>query len=158
MDELKKLNAADLSTASQGERHIQVTEKNWMAVLNLLDRLSMQQLELRAALNQLLTRQEAQKQLDLIHEDTELFAEQAGKLSERFASSATELTTNAKASIGRLEHTTTASVQDLTQKANAGISELIQTAKRCLVTVGVVTASAAVLLMLLFAWGILRRG
>lgn len=51
MDELKKLNAADLSTASQGERQIQVSEKNWMAVLNLLDRLSMQQLELRAALN-----------------------------------------------------------------------------------------------------------
>ena len=111
LEELKRLNAGDLSAARQGERYIQVTEKNWTAVLKLLERVSAQQISLQAAFDLLLTREEAQAQLDDLYTEAEMFAQQAGSLSERFASSAERLTERTQTSISKLEDAF-ASVQD----------------------------------------------
>ena len=103
LEELKRLNAGDLSTARQGERYIQVTERNWTAVLKLLERVSTQQLSLQAAFDLLLTREEAQAQLDDLYTEAAMFAQQAGSLSESFASSAERLAERTQTSISKLE-------------------------------------------------------
>ena len=156
LEELKRLNAGDLSTARQGERYIQVTERNWTAVLKLLERVSIQQLSLQAAFDLLLTREEAQAQLDELYTEVELFAQQAGSLSERFASSAERLTERTQTSISKLEDSGRRSMKDLIREADGRISELAKVSRRCLLMQGVVavalTVLATVLLTLAVLW------
>ena len=156
LEELKRLNAGDLSTARQGERYIQVTERNWAAVLKLLERVSTQQLSLQAAFDLLLTREEAQAQLDELYTEAELFAQQAGNLSERFASSAESLTERTQTLIGKLEDSARRSMEDLIRDTEGRISKLMKVSKRCLVTQGVaamvLTVLATILLTLVVLW------
>ena len=156
LEELKRMNAGDLSAARQGERYIQVTEKNWTAVLKLLERVSTQQLSLQAAFDLLLTREEAQAQLDDLYTEAELFAQQAGSLSERFASSAERLTEKAQTSISKLEDSVKRSTEDLIRETAGRISELAKVSRRCLITQGVaavaLTVLATVLLTLAALW------
>ena len=151
LEELKRLNAGDLSAARQGERYIQVTEKNWTAVLKLLERVSIQQLSLQAAFDLLLTREEAQAQLDDLYTEAELFAQQAGSLSERFASSAERLTEKAQTSISKLEDSVKRSTKDLIRETDGRISELTKVSRRCLLTQGVATVALTVLATVLLA-------
>ena len=136
MEELKKLNAGDLTTARQGERYIQVTEKNWLAVLSLLERISSQQLNLRTAFDLLLSKEEAQEQ-------------QAGRLSESFASGAERRTMNARTSIGTMEDSAKRSLQDMVREANEKIYDLTQESRRLMVTQSVVTVALTVLSIVL---------
>lgn len=156
LEELKRLNAGDLSAARQGERYIQVTERNWTAVLKLLERVSAQQISLQAAFDLLLTREEAQAQLDDLYTEAELFAQQAGSLSERFASSAERLTERSQTSISKLEDSVKRSTEDLIRETDGRISELAKVSRRCLLMQGVVavalTVLATVLLTLAALW------
>ena len=156
LEELKRLNAGDLLAARQGERYIQVTEKNWTAVLKLLERVSAQQLSLQAAFDLLLTREEAQAQLDDLYTEAEIFAQQAGSLSERFASSAERLTERSQTSISKLEDSVKRSTEDLIRETDGRISELAKVSRRCLLMQGVVavalTVLATVLLTLAALW------
>ena len=156
LEELKRLNAGDLSAARQGERYIQVTEKNWTAVLKLLERVSAQQLSLQTAFDLLLTREEAQAQLDDLYTEAELFAQQAGSLSERFASSAERLMERTQTSISKLEDSARRSTEDLIRETDGRISELVKVSRRCLITQGVaavaLTVLATVLLTLAALW------
>ena len=156
LEELKRLNAGDLSAARQGERYIQVTEKNWTAVLKLLERVSTQQLSLQAAFDLLLTREEAQAQLDYLYTEAEMFAQQAGILSERFASSAERLTERTQTSISKLEDSVKRSTEDLIRETDGRISELAKVSRRCLLMQGVAavafTVLATVLLTLAALW------
>ena len=149
LEELKRLNAGDLSTARQGERYIQVTERNWTAVLSLLERVSAQQLSLQASFDLLLTREEAQAQLDDLYTSAELFAQQAGSLSER-------LTERTQTSISKLEDSARRSMEELIREADGRISELANVSRRCLITQGVaavaLTVLATVLLTLAALW------
>ena len=151
LEELKRLNAGDLSAARQGERYIQVTEKNWTAVLKLLERVCAQQLSLQAAFDLLLTREEAQAQLDGLYTEAELFAQQAGSLSERFASSAERLTEKTQTSISKLEDSVKRSTEDLIRETAGRISELAKVSRRCLLTQGVATVALTVLATVLLA-------
>ena len=156
LEELKRMNAGDLLAARQGERYIQVTEKNWTAVLKLLERVSAQQLSLQAAFDLLLTREEAQAQLDDLYTEAKLFAQQAGSLSERFASSAERLTERSQTSISKLEDSVKRSTEDLIRETDGRISELAKVSRRCLLMQGVVavalTVLATVLLTLAALW------
>ena len=156
LEELKRMNAGDLSAARQGERYIQVTEKNWTAVLKLLERVSAQQLSLQAAFDLLLTREEAQSQLDDLYTEAELFAQQAGSLSESFASSAERLAERTQTSISKLEDSARRSTEELIRETAGRISELAKVSRRCLLTQGVVTVAltvlATVLLTLAALW------
>ena len=156
LEELKRMNAGDLSAARQGERYIQVTERNWTAVLKLLERVSIQQLSLQAAFDLLLTREEAQAQLDELYTEAELFAQQAGSLSESFASGAERLTERTQTSISKLEDSVRRSMKDLIREADGRISELVKVSRRCLITQGVaavaLTVLATVLLTLAALW------
>ncbi len=149
LEELKRLNAGDLSVARQGERYIQVTERNWTAVLKLLERVSAQQLSLQAAFELLLTREEAQAQLSDLYTEAELFAQQAGSLSERFASSAEMVTTNARTSIGTMEDSAKRSLENVVRETNRKIYDLTQESCRRLVTQSVVTMALSVLSIVL---------
>ena len=151
LEELKRMNAGDLSTARQGERYIQVTEKNWTAVLKLLERVCAQQLSLQTAFDLLLTREEAQAQLDGLYTEAELFAQQAGSLSESFASSAERLTEKAQTSISKLEDSVKRSTEDLIRETAGRISELAKVSRRCLLTQGVATVAFTVLATVLLA-------
>ena len=153
LEELKRLNAGDLSAARQGERYIQVTERNWTAVLKLLERVSAQQLSLQAAFDHLLTREEAQAQLDDLYTEAELFAQ---RLSESFASSAERLTERTQTSISKLEDSARRSTEELIRETDGRISELAKASRRCLITQGVaavaLTVLATVLLTLAALW------
>ncbi len=149
MEELKKLNAGELSAAWQGERYIQVTERNWTAVLKLLERVSAQQLSLQAAFELLLTGEEAQAQLDDLYTEAEFFVQQAGSLSESFASGAERLTMNARTSIGTMEDSAKHSLQDMVREANEKIYDLTQESRRLMVTQGVVAVALTVLSIVL---------
>ena len=105
LTELKQMNSRDLSAASEGERHITLTDRNWTAVLNLLARLGSQQLDLQTAVALLLTRPDVeellnridsstQTQLQCLNSEVESFAQQAGNLSERFSCAAEKLVSN----------------------------------------------------------------
>ena len=150
LEELKRLNAGDLSAARQGERYIQVTERNWTAVLKLLERVSAQQLSLQAAFELLLTREEAQAQLSDLYTEAELFAQQAGSLSERFASSAERLMERTQTSISKLEDSARRSTEDLIRETDGRISELVKVSRRCLITQGVAAVALTVLATVLF--------
>jgi DNA anti-recombination protein RmuC len=149
MEELKKLNAGDLTTARQGERYIQVTEKNWLAVLSLLERISSQQLNLRTAFDLLLSKEEAQEQLNDLYSEAEEFVQQAGRLSESFASGAERLTMNARTSIGTMEDSAKRSLQDMVRETNEKIYDLTQESRRLMVTQSVVTVALTVLSIVL---------
>lgn len=149
LEELKRMNAGDLSAARQGERYIQVTERNWTAVLKLLERVSTQQLSLQAAFDLLLTREEAQAQLDDLYTEAELFAQQAGSMSESFASSAEMVTTNARTSIGTMEDSAKRSLENVVRETNRKIYDLTQESRRRLVTQSVVTMALSVLSIVL---------
>ena len=149
LEELKRLNAGDLSTARQGERYIQVTERNWTAVLKLLERVCAQQLSLQAAFDLLLTREEAQVQLDGLYTEAELFAQQAGSLSESFASSAERLTERTQTSISKLEDSVRRSTEALIRETDGRISELAKVSQRYLMTKAVVSVSLTVLAIVL---------
>ena len=151
LEELKRLNAGDLSAARHGERYIQVTEKNWTAVLKLLERVSAQQISLQAAFDLLLTREEAQAQLDDLYTEAEIFAQQAGSLSERFASSAERLTERTQTSISKLEDSVKRSTEDLIRETAGKISELAKVSRRCLITQGVAAVALTVLATVLLA-------
>ena len=156
LEELKRMNAGDLLAARQGERYIQVTERNWTVVLKLLERVSAQQLSLQAAFDLLLTREEAQAQLDDLYTEAELFAQQAGSLSESFASSAERLTEKAQTSISKLEDSARRSTEELIRETAGRISELAKASRRCLITQGAaavaLTVLATVLLTLAALW------
>ena len=149
LEELKQMNAGDIATARQGERHIQVTEKNWEAVLRVLERLSTQQLQLQAAFELLLTKKEALTLLHNLHTDAELFAKQAGSMSERFASSAESLTSSAQTSIGKMEESAKWSLEKTLREMNGKIYDLTQESRRRLVTQGVVSVTLTVLAIIL---------
>ena len=149
LEELKRMNAGDLSTARQGERYIQVTERNWAAVLKLLERVSTQQLSLQAAFDLLLTREEAQAQLDDLYTEAELFAQQAGSMSESFASSAERLAERTQTSISKLEDSAKRSLENVVRETNRKIYDLTQESCRRLVTQSVVTMALSVLSIVL---------
>ena len=81
-----------MGEAQQLETSVMVTEKNWSAMLEMQDRLFLQQMQLDTDLKTLLTREDAQTALNEMQESTEKFEKQAGSLNARYSSTCKELT------------------------------------------------------------------
>ena len=168
MDELKALNRRDLSTASEGERHITLTDRNWTAVLNLLARLSTQQLETQAALALLLTRPDveellkqmdrnAQAQLRSLNAEVESFGQQAGNLNGRFSSAAERLVSNTEKELTSLTRSTRDSLDSMRSETGSQIEQLRRSTIRWLRVMGVVCIAAVMSLTILYFITTLRR-
>ena len=168
LDELKKLNSRDLTAASEGERHITLTDRNWTAVLNLLERLCTMLLQIMAALDTLLTRQDAeallrqieqatQTQLDDLNAEADAFAKQVGNLSERFSSVADRITVSTEKELTSLTRSTRDSLDAMQRKTESQIEALCRSTVRWLRIMGIACISAVMLLTILYAVTMLRR-
>ena len=168
LNELKQMNSRDLSAASEGERHITLTDRNWTAVLNLLARLGSQQLDLQTAVALLLTRPDVeellkqldrntQTQLQCLNSEVESFAQQAGNLSERFSCAAEKLVSNTEKELDSLTRSTKDSLDTMQRKTDSQLEELRRSTIRWLKVMGVVCIAAVMLLTILYAIAILRR-
>lgn len=168
LDELKQMNSRDLSTASEGERHITLTDRNWTAVLNLLSRLC-EMLELvMATLASLLTKPDAEELLKQIDRNTQTqlrnlnteirsFAQQAGSLNERFSSTAGKITSNAEKELASLTRSTKDSLDTIQSKTDSRLEELRRWTAHWLKAMGAVCIVAVMTLTILYAIFILRR-
>ena len=88
-----------MDEAQQLETSVMVTEKNWNAMLDMQNRLFLQQMQLGADLKMLLTKREAQEALTAMQMSAENFEKQAGSLNERYSSNCKALTENTKLSL-----------------------------------------------------------
>ena len=168
LDELKQMNSRDLSAASEGERHIALTDRNWMAVLNILGRVSSQQLDLQTAVALLLTKPDVeellkqidrntQTQLQCLNSEVESFAQQAGSLNERFSYAAEKLVSNTEKELDSLTRSTRDSLDTMQHKTDSQIEELRRCTIRWLKVMGAVCIAAVMSLTILYAVTILRR-
>lgn len=168
LDELKKLNSRDLTAASEGERHITLTDRNWTAVLNLLERLCTMLLQIMAALDALLTRrdvetllrqieQATQTQLDDLNAEADAFAQQAGNLSEWFSSAADKLASTTETELTSLTRSTRDSLDAMQRKTESQIEALCRSTIRWLRIMGIACIAAVMLLTILYAVTMLRR-
>ena len=110
---------------------------------------SIPELQLQAAFELLLTREDAQAQLDDLSMEVDRFIQQAGRMSERFASGAESLTVKAQTSIGKAEESAKWSLEKTLREANGKIYDLTQESRRRLVTQGVVSVTLTVLAIIL---------
>ena len=168
LDELKQMNSRDLTEAGEGERHILLTDRNWTAVLNLLARLSTQQLETQAALALLLTRPDAEellKQIDRnvqthlrdLNAEMEAFAQQAGNLSGRFSSAADRLAVSTERELTSLTRSTRDSLDAMQRKTESQLEALRRSTIRWLRLMGIACIAAVAALTILYAVTMLRR-
>ena len=168
LDELKQMNSRDLTEAGEGERHILLTDRNWTAVLNLLARLSAQQLETQAALALLLTRPDAEELLRRIdrnaqtrlcdlNAEMEAFAQQAGNLSGRFSSAADRLASSTERELTSLTRSTRDSLDAMQRKTESQLEALRRSTIRWLRIMGIACIAAVVALTILYAVTMLRR-
>ena len=146
-EELKALNAKDLSAASEGERHITLTERNWTAVLRLLGRMCSTQDTILTTLDALLTRQDAEGLLNQIEQTTKQFAWQAEDMNARFSANANTLVRNTEKSLQSMEGSTESALREMVCKTNSQLQELIGSARRWMTRLGIVA------LLLLVALG-----
>ena len=168
LDELKQMNSRDLTEASEGERHILLTDRNWTAVLNLLARLSAQQLETQAALALLLTKPDAEELLRRIdrnaqtrlcdlNAEIEAFAQQAGNLSGRFSSAADRLAVSTEKELTSLTRSTRDSLDAMQRKTESQLEALRRSTIRWLRIMGIACIAAVAALTILYAVTMLRR-
>ena len=166
--ELKQMNSRDLSAASEGERHITLTDRNWMAVLNILGRVSSQQLDLQTAVALLLTRPDVeellnrinsstQTQLQCLNSEVESFGQQAGNLNERFSCAAEKLVSNTEKELDSLTRSTKDSLDTMQRKTDSQIEELRRSTIRWIKVMGVVCIAAVMSLTILYFVTTLRR-
>ena len=146
-DELKALNAKDLSAASEGERHITLTERNWTAVLRLLSRMCSTQDTILMTLDALLTRQDAEDLLGSIERTMNQFAEEAEDMNARFSANANALVRNTENSLRSMEGSTESALREMVCKTNSQLQELIGSARRWMTRLGITS------LLLLVALG-----
>ena len=146
-EELKALNAKDLSAASEGERHITLTERNWTAVLRLLSRMCSTQDTILTTLDALLTRRDAEELLGNIERTMDLFAEQAEDMNTRFSASANTLVRNTEKSLQSMESSTESTLREMVGRTDSQLQELMDSARRWITRLGITS------LLLLVALG-----
>jgi len=146
-DELNALNAKDLSAASEGERHITLTERNWTAVLRLLGRMCSTQDTILTTLDALLTRQDAEDLLGSIERTMNQFAEKAEDMNARFSANANALVRNTEKSLQSMESSTESTLREMVCKTNSQLQNLISSARKWMTRLGIVA------LLLLVALG-----
>ena len=156
-EELKALNAKDLSAASEGERHITLTERNWTAVLRLLSRMCSTQDTILATLAALLTRQDAEELLNQIEQTMQQFAWQAEDMNTRFSANANALVRSTESSIRSMEGSTESALREMVCKTNSQLQKLIGSARRWMTRLGIVAFLLLVVLGTICGIVILRK-
>lgn len=116
MEELKDLNRRDLTIAAQTEPCVTLTERNWKAVISLLNGLLLRQEQMEEIVGTLMTagdaeevlRQIAASQTNLLkdlNQRVQSCTAQAGNLSESFSTGADTVTKASEKAIRSLTHT-----------------------------------------------------
>ena len=157
LDELKRMNSRDLTTASEGERHITLTEKNWTAVLSLLGRMCSTLDMILATLTELLTRQDAEALLNSIEQTTQQFAWQAEDMNARFSANANALAQSTEKSLRSMEGSTESTLREMVRKTDAQLQELMGSARRWMTRLGIVAFLLLVALGTIFRIVMLRK-
>ena len=137
-DELKALNAKDLSAASEGERHITLTERNWTAVLRLLGRMCSTQDTILTTLDALLTRQDAEELLGNIGRTMNQFGAQAQDMNARFSSNANALVRNTEKSLQSMEGSTESTLREMVGRTDSQLQKLMGSARKWMTRLGIV--------------------
>lgn len=168
MDELKNMNRRDLTAAGECETRVTLTEKNWSAVVSLLERLCTMLLQIMALLETLLTRPDAENLLGQIerstqmqlcqwNQTTEQFAQQAEAMSERFASDANALVQGTEKSLRSMENSTENELREMARKTSTQLDEMIDSVKKWMTLLGIVSLLLLVLLGTIFGIVMLRK-
>ena len=168
MDELKAMNRRDLTAASECETRVTLTEKNWSAVVSLLERLCTMLLQIMALLETLLTRPDAENLLGQIerstqmqlcqwNQTTEQFAQQAEAMSERFASDANALVQSTEKSLHSMSGSTEKTLREMTNETRAQINELVDSARSWLTLLGIVSLLLLLVLGIIFGIVMLKK-
>ena len=110
-----------MDEAQRLEPSVMVTERNWSALLEMQDRLFLQQMQLDANLKTLLTKQEAQNALTEMQESAEKFEKQAESLNERYSSACKALTESTKIALTETLNDTKKQLSDTLQEARKKI-------------------------------------
>ena len=110
-----------MSEVQQLETSVIVTERNWSAMLEMQDRLFLQQMQLDTDLKTLRTREDAQTALNEMQESTEKFEKQAGSLNEKYSSGCKALTETTKNALTTILNDTENQLSDTVQEARKKI-------------------------------------
>ena len=110
-----------MDEAQRLEPSVMVTERNWKALLEMQDRLFLQQMQLDANLKTLLTKQEAQNALTEMQESAEKFEKQAESLNERYSSACKALTESTKIALTETLNDTKKQLSDTVQETRKKI-------------------------------------
>ena len=156
-EELKRRNGADLMMAMDTDRHVTLTEKNWMAVINILTRILEAQGKTDKHLDTLLTQAEAEKHLNTLAQLTTRFNTQAGNTSERFSSDCEELVRDTQRSLDSITKTTELNLSNMMDHYRYELSDLVKSARRRLVTSSVLCWTLTTLLAISYALAALLR-
>ena len=156
-EELKRRNGADLMMAMDTDRHVTLTEKNWMAVINILTRILEAQGKTDKHLDTLLTQAEAEKHLNTLVQLTAQFNTQAGNTSERFSSDCEELVRDTQRSLDSITKSTERNLSNMTEHYRYELSDLVKSARRRLVTSSVLCWVLTTLLAISYALAPLLR-
>ena len=120
-EELAVRHRKSMDEAQRLEPSVMVTERNWSALLEMQDRLFLQQMQLDTDLKTLLTKQEAQEYLIKMQTSAEKFERQAGSLNEGYSSSCKALTENTKLALTEVLNDTKKQLSDTVQEARKKI-------------------------------------
>ena len=156
-EELKRRNGADLMMAMDTDRQVTLTEKNWMAVINILTRILEAQDKTDKHLDTLLTQADAEKHLNTLVQLTAQFNTQAGDVSERFSSDCEELVRDTQRSLDSITKTTELNLSNMRDHYRYELSDLVQSARRRLVTSSVLCWALTTLLAISYALAALLR-
>ena len=156
-EELKRRNGADLMMAMDTDRQVTLTEKNWMAVINILRSILEAQGKTDKHLDTLLTQVEAEKHLNTLTQLTAQFNTQAGNASERFSSDCEELVRDTQRSLDSITKSTERNLSNMTEHYRYELSDLVKSARRRLVTSSVLCWALTTLLAISYALAALLR-
>lgn len=156
-EELRMRNSKDLMIARDTERLVTLSEKNWEAVIRLLESILNAQNTFQQFQETLLTgaaveqhlmnlSQQSKLQQEQFRKTAKQFEIQVGNTSEQFSSASQDLTANSKAGLDLMTRKTQQQITDITNMAQREICNLVEEAKRKLMKSSLLSTAVAALL------------
>lgn len=156
-EELRMRNSKDLMIARDTERLVTLSEKNWEAVIRLLESILNAQNASQQFQKTLLTATDVEQYLMNLSQQNKLqqeqfrktakqFEIQVGNTSEQFSSASQDLTANSKAGLDLMTRKTQQQITDITNMAQREISNLVESAQRKMMKASLLSAAATALL------------
>lgn len=156
-EELRMRNSKDLMIARDTERLVTLSEKNWEAVIRLLESILNAQNASQQFQKTLLTEADVEQHLMNLSQQSKLqqeqfrktakqFEIQVGNTSEKFSSALQDLAASGKAGMDLMTRKAQQQITDITNMAQREISNLAETAQCKLMKASLLSAAAAALL------------